>query len=136
MNAQAYVHQADVMLAEGTDPASVGATVTIALCGHWEHDGPCRWPHHNQIDGRQFRTVFIATPEDEPEVRRLGFELRYTTRLAGAFFRTPAALWQPTSRRWPRDWYKHHDRSDTDRTTSRSRATAWSTWPIGRTTAS
>jgi len=70
MNAQAYVHQADVMLAEGTDPASVGAMVTVALCGHWEHDGPCRWPHHNLIEGRQFRTVFIATPEDEPEVRR------------------------------------------------------------------
>ena len=70
MNAQAYVHQADVMLAEGTDPATVGAMVTVALCGHWEHDGPCRWPHHNQIEGRQFRTVFIATAEDEPEVRR------------------------------------------------------------------
>ena len=70
MNAQAYVHQAELMLAEGTDPAAVGAMVTVALCGHWEHDGPCRWPHHNQIDGAQFRTVFIATPEDEPEVRR------------------------------------------------------------------
>jgi hypothetical protein len=70
MKAQAYVHQADVTLAEGTDPAAVGAMVTVALCGHWEHDGPCRWPHNNQIDGRRFRTVFIATPEDEPEVRR------------------------------------------------------------------
>jgi pyrimidine deaminase RibD-like protein len=70
MNAQAYVHQAEVVLTEGTDPAAVGATVTVALCGHWDHDGPCRWPHHNQIDGVQFRTVFIATPEDEPEVRR------------------------------------------------------------------
>jgi len=70
MNAQAYVHQAEVTLAEGTDPAAVGAMVTVALCGHWEHDGPCRWPHHNQIDGAQFRTVFVATPEEEPEVRR------------------------------------------------------------------
>lgn len=70
MNAQAYVHQADVMLADGTDPATVGAMVTVALCGHWEHEGPCRWPHHNQIEGSQFRTVFIATAEDEPEVRR------------------------------------------------------------------
>jgi pyrimidine deaminase RibD-like protein len=70
MNGQGYVHQADVMLAAGTDPATVGAMVTVALCGHWEHDGPCRWPHHNQIEGHQFKTVFIATPEDEPEVRR------------------------------------------------------------------
>lgn len=70
MNACAYVHQAGVMLSEGTDPAAVGAMVTVALCGHWEHAGPCRWPHQNQINGNQFRTVFIATPEDEPEVRR------------------------------------------------------------------
>src|SRR5262245_49516577 len=70
MTAQAYVHQAEVLLAEGTDAAAVGATVTVALCGHWDHDGPCRWPHHNQVDGALFRTVFIATPEDEPEVRR------------------------------------------------------------------
>ena len=70
MNARAYVHQAEIMLTDDTDPATVGAMVTVALCGHWEHDGPCRWPHHNQIEGRHFRTVFIATPEDEPEVRR------------------------------------------------------------------
>jgi hypothetical protein len=70
MNPQAFVHEAEVILAEGTDPAAVGAMVTVALCGHWEHDGPCRWPHNNQIDNGHFRTVFIAVPEDEPEVRR------------------------------------------------------------------
>jgi len=70
MTARAYVHRAEILLPEGTDPAAVGAMVTVALCGHWEHDGPCRWPHHNQIDGAEFRTVFITTPEDEPEVRR------------------------------------------------------------------
>jgi hypothetical protein len=70
MNVQVYVHQADVVLAEGTDPRAVGAMVTVALCGHWEHDGPCRWPHHNQIDGNRFRTMFVASSEDEPEVRR------------------------------------------------------------------
>lgn len=70
MNAQPYIHVAEVVLAEGADPAAVGAMVTVALCGHWDHEGPCRWPHHNQIDGTRFRTVFMATPEDEPEVRR------------------------------------------------------------------
>ena len=30
MNVQVYVHQADVKLAEGTDPAAVGAMVTVA----------------------------------------------------------------------------------------------------------
>jgi hypothetical protein len=25
--------------------AALGGAVTVALCGHWEHEGPCRWPH-------------------------------------------------------------------------------------------
>ena len=70
MNVQAYVHRAEVVLTEAVDPAAVGAMVTVALCGHWDHEGPCRWPHHNHIDGAEFRTIFVATPEDEPEVRR------------------------------------------------------------------
>jgi len=43
-----------------------------------------------------------------------GFELHYTASLAGAFFRTPAALWQSTSMMWPHDWRKHNDGSDRD----------------------
>lgn len=70
MNVQAYVHRAEIVLAEGVDPAAVGAMVTVALCGHWDHEGPCRWPHHNRIHDAEFRTIFIATAEDEPEVRR------------------------------------------------------------------
>lgn len=70
MDVQAFVHEAEVVLDAGIDPAAVGAAVTVALCGHWKHDGPCRWPHFNQIDGVRFRTVFVATAEDEAEVRR------------------------------------------------------------------
>jgi len=70
MYAQVYVHGAELVLAEGTDPAAVGAMVTVALCGHWDHEGPCRWPHLNQIDGAHFRTIFVASTEEEPEVRR------------------------------------------------------------------
>jgi len=66
---QAYVHEATIILGEGTDPAAVGAAVTVALCGHWEHEGPCRWPHNNHIHGTLFRTLFIATADEEPEVR-------------------------------------------------------------------
>ena len=55
------------------DPAALGGAVTVALCGHWEHDGPCRWPHHNEIhqDGDQLVvTVRFDAPDDEvPEVR-------------------------------------------------------------------
>jgi hypothetical protein len=70
MMTQAYVHEATVIVSEGTNPAAVGAAVTVALCGHWEHDGPCRWPHNNQIQDARFRTIFVAAADDEPEVRR------------------------------------------------------------------
>ena len=39
-----FTYQATVELDEG-DVRAIGAAVTVALCGHWEHDGPCRWPH-------------------------------------------------------------------------------------------
>ena len=70
----AFVHEADLQLEPGTDPATVGAAVTTALCGHWEHEGPCRWPHNNAVGARgprtSFRTLFVAPPADEDEVRK------------------------------------------------------------------
>ncbi len=55
-------------MADGTDPAAVGAAVTTALCGHWDHDGPCRWPHNNAIDMNhspaRFRTLGVASREE------------------------------------------------------------------------
>lgn len=69
----AFVVEADLELAEGEDPRAVGAAVTAELCGHWEHEGACRWPHNNEIDESarpaRFRTLFVATPTDEGEVR-------------------------------------------------------------------
>ena len=70
MKTQVYVHEAEIVVPEGTDPAAVGAAVTVALCGHWEHEGPCQWPHNNHIHETRFRTIFIATADDELEVRR------------------------------------------------------------------
>lgn len=68
-----FVHEAELRLEPGTDPAAVGAAVTTALCGHWEHEGPCRWPHNNATDGSDagtsFRTLFVASATDEDEVR-------------------------------------------------------------------
>lgn len=70
----AHVHQA-VLRLDGVDPAEVGAAVTTALCGHWGHEGPCRWPHNNAIHGdagrAEFRTVFVCPPVEEREVRSL-----------------------------------------------------------------
>lgn len=69
----AFVQEAELQLGHGTDPAAVGAAVTTALCGHWEHGGPCRWPHNNDIVvsdlDAKFRTLFVAPAPDEGEVR-------------------------------------------------------------------
>ena len=70
----AFVHEIELDLADGTDPAAPGAAVTTALCGHWEHEGPCRWPHNNALDASAavavLRTLFIVPSADEAEVRR------------------------------------------------------------------
>jgi hypothetical protein len=69
----AFAHEAELRLHDGIDPAAVGAAVTTALCGHWEHEGPCRWPHNNDIELDEsvafFRTIFVAHATEEDEVR-------------------------------------------------------------------
>ena len=37
---ESFVHEGELELPTGADPAAVGAAVTTALCGHWEHEGP------------------------------------------------------------------------------------------------
>lgn len=70
---QAFVAEAEISLNEGCDPAAVGAVVTVELCGHWEHEGACRWPHNSAIwadrDPARFRTLFVADPAEENHVR-------------------------------------------------------------------
>ncbi|ONH32290.1 hypothetical protein [Pseudofrankia asymbiotica] len=69
-------HEARLRLAPGADKRAPGGAVTIALCGHWEHDGPCRWPHHTSV-GRPtggdvtIRVVAVSPPSEHAEVRRL-----------------------------------------------------------------
>jgi hypothetical protein len=69
----AYVLEAEIELEEGTDPRAVGAAVTVELCGHWEHEGPCAWPHNSAIDAARapalFRTIYVADEDEEPEIR-------------------------------------------------------------------
>jgi hypothetical protein len=70
-----YVLEAKLHLAAGVDPSAVGAAVTTELCGHWKHEGGCRWPHNNEIseEGEKgqatFRTVFLAPGTEEADVR-------------------------------------------------------------------
>ena len=68
------VHEASVELADGADPRAVGGAITVALCGSWEHEPPCRWPHHTDIsaagDRHVVRTSFTVDLSDEPLVRQ------------------------------------------------------------------
>jgi len=68
-----YAHEARVDLADGADLRAPGGAITVALCGHWEHEPPCRWPHHTDVepagDGHVVRTVFTVEPRDEAVVR-------------------------------------------------------------------
>jgi len=70
----AFVQEVGLRLAPGADAAAAGAAVTVALCGHWEHEGPCRWPHNNREtitrdDLLRLRTIFVCAPDEEAEVR-------------------------------------------------------------------
>ena len=69
------------------EPAALGGAVTVALCGHWEHDGDCRWPHHTAVTvegGDHVVTVgFDALDTDVDEVRRQIREGLSTGRLRG-----------------------------------------------------
>jgi hypothetical protein len=76
-----HVHEATLDLAGGVDPGAVGAAVTTELCGHWEHEGPCRWPHNNAIETdagpARFRTLFVAPDAEVHEVHeRIDLALR------------------------------------------------------------
>src|SRR5579871_6828749 len=70
-----YAHAADLEPIDSTvEPAAVGAAVTTALCGHWEHDGPCRWPNNHLTaptsESWKYRVLFVAPVPEEAEARR------------------------------------------------------------------
>jgi hypothetical protein len=71
---RAYVHEVYLWLEEGVDERAPGGAVTIALCGSYEHQGTCRWPHNNSIHREEararLRTVFIAPVSEEDAVRK------------------------------------------------------------------
>jgi hypothetical protein len=77
---EVYAHTATLRLGTGVDPRAVGAAVTVELCGHWEHEGDCRWPHLSEIapgDPAAFRTVFVADLDEAGHVRaRISSALR------------------------------------------------------------
>ncbi len=57
------------------DVRAPGAAITVALCGHWDHEPPCPLAPHRtdaQRSGDQvrLRVLFAAEPAAEAEVRR------------------------------------------------------------------
>lgn len=73
MAASAYAHEARLVDLAEDDAGAPGAAITVELCGHWDHDGACRWPHYTSTaaepDGLRIRTLFACSPDDEAEVR-------------------------------------------------------------------
>src|SRR5689334_9049419 len=70
---EAFAHEARLRL-EGDD-AAPGAAVTVALCGHWEHDPPCPLaPHHCAVERTgselRVRVLFATEPARETEARK------------------------------------------------------------------
>jgi hypothetical protein len=71
---QAFVHEAELQLGSDADDRAPGGAVTMVLCGHWEHEGSCRWPHHTSIQHLQpshviVRIVFASSTDEEQLVR-------------------------------------------------------------------
>jgi hypothetical protein len=72
---QAFVHDAVVTMEAGGDARAPGGAITVALCGHWDHEPPCPLAPHStdaQRSGDQvrLRVLFAADPTAEAEVRR------------------------------------------------------------------
>jgi hypothetical protein len=70
----AYAHDAVVRLDAGGDTGAPGAAITVALCGHWEHEPPCPLaPHHTGAtpagESLRLRILFATEPEQERTVR-------------------------------------------------------------------
>ncbi|MFE1443536.1 hypothetical protein [Streptomyces sp. NPDC058739] len=72
---RAFVHEAVVLMAADGDARAPGAAITVALCGHWQHEPPCPLaPHHPSARRHggevRLRVLFAAAPAAEAEVRR------------------------------------------------------------------
>ena len=62
-----YTQQFMVTLDHDADPRAMGGAVTVALCGHWDHEGPCRWPHHTESQEVAENTYRVNVRFDAPQ---------------------------------------------------------------------
>jgi hypothetical protein len=71
---QAFAHEAVLAMAADGDMRAPGAAITVALCGHWDHQPPCPLAaHHTRVervdDQVRLRTLFATDPQTEDTVR-------------------------------------------------------------------
>ncbi len=83
---EAYAHDAVVAMQPGGSPNAVGGAITVALCGHWDHEPPCPLaPHYVTAlpDGENvtLRILFATEPTNEQRVRALMGEALATGQL-------------------------------------------------------
>lgn len=62
-----------LQLQDGMDTRAPGAAVTVGLCGHWDHEGPCRWPHLSTIthEGEQLYTLRVEVRVSAQELNEV-----------------------------------------------------------------
>jgi len=70
-----FAHQAELVMDSDGDLRAPGGAITVALCGHWDHQPPCPLaPHHTSADRVgdvvRIRVLFATEAESAQEVRR------------------------------------------------------------------
>ena len=87
MTRAAYAHDAVVILDAGGDSRAPGGAITVALCGHWDHEPPCPLaPHHTDAvpaDDGTVRLRVLFASDDEARVRSLIGQALSSGRLTG-----------------------------------------------------
>ena len=97
---RAFAHHAELVMPASADEGAPGAAITVALCGHWEHEPPCPLaPHHTAVDRDgdtlRIRTLFATEPDRAEEVhRRIDQALRAGELPASDEPARPRARWQ------------------------------------------
>lgn len=93
----AFAHEAILAMDPLADLRAPGAAVTMALCGHWDHNPPCPLASHHSSADRvgdevRVRTLFAVEPELEDTVRQGIDQALAGGQLAGQD--GPATRWQ------------------------------------------
>jgi hypothetical protein len=69
-----FAHEIAVELAPTGDERAIGGAVAKELCGHWDHEGPCMWPHLVTVSTAgaitTARVLFACHASEEADVRQ------------------------------------------------------------------